>query len=687
MSLLFYENQLRFQPNSESETQQSISTSSSSTTIQSPASFDLSSYSKKLKPTSQHQTKTSPKIPSNLVKSQPEANEALTTSLLNYEKDQLVQFVSEKEKILCTARNEYDQQYENFFKLTKKFQVEKLNNLKLTFKNQMLKQKIYFETELAEMSKECQRDFEKYFKMDSKCQTVQKPAKSDKDKEKHLIRAFKQDMKKLLDYMREALVTSGDTLIEAYEACQVLKSLEKIENNLHKQNVNMKNSTSSLINNKHMDLECENSQAKKLHKQLNDDELRFNKYKFEMDELIHILDDIELQHLQRKDQLTTRTKFFNKLKSKFKFIENKYEVLNKQCLNLKLESAVYKQLWEEKQRTHTPPPSPVIKEDECSCVLVQSNQKINLSSDSEDFNFCCKCSTSSSLSPSRSSRSSSLSSLSDDNQLDEHLELEDDMASVSSSSEESASTSSSTSLLSSSHEYYVEEEFDEPRNRNPAAYLSTHDYNRKLDIVKNLISLHVSKSAYSKDPSATSSSNLLSINNLWRHTQTIDSFNFNSEINNVLTHASASNIRHGGCRETSSLDLSNCSLDGERVVIENSNLKADFDLSEWCLTRQIEPNMCVSEFKLPHGSVIKSGKALRIHAPFQSSPVDFLLAIKQHNSTTRNSCSTASKKNKLSLKIITKLVSPDGSIKAIHYQEIPQFYQEIFKYANLIRLV
>ena len=49
-----------------------------------------------------------------------------------------------------------------------------------------------------------------------------------------------------------------------------------------------------------------------------------------MDELMHTLDDIELQHLQRKDQLSIKNKFCNKLKSKFKFIESKYDMLNKQ---------------------------------------------------------------------------------------------------------------------------------------------------------------------------------------------------------------------------------------------------------------------------------------------------------------------------------------------------------------------
>ncbi len=56
-------------------------------------------------------------------------------------------------------------------------------------------------------------------------------------------------MKKLLDYMRDALISSSDTLIEAYETCHILKTLETIENNFQKQNSQMKLTTSSLIKN------------------------------------------------------------------------------------------------------------------------------------------------------------------------------------------------------------------------------------------------------------------------------------------------------------------------------------------------------------------------------------------------------------------------------------------------------
>lgn len=649
MSLLSYESQLRLQSSNEP------SSSIVKSTLP-PAQFDLSSYSKKLnKPSSLvSQNKNSPKIPSNLVipctlPDNDNNTEISNIDSLDQQKEQLVKFVNEKEQILLSARNEYNKQYENIFTLTKKFQIEKLKNLKLSFKNQILKQKIYFESELTEISKECERDMYE--------------AKVKSSVHKHLLRVFKQDMRQLLDYMREALVSSGDTLIEAYEACHVLKSLEKLENNTQKQYLNMKNSTSNLLKNNENPV---NDSKKTLNRQFDDDEAQFNNYKHEMDELIHILDDIELQHLQRKDQLTTKKKFFNKLKSKFKFIETKYDLLNRQCENLKEESNVYKQLYTEKQLT--------------------------IASNSEFINFCDKCSTSSSLAPSTGSRSSSVSDLSEANQQlieqsDEYLEELEDIAYSSSSS-----SSSSSSLHQDEDEHFLLLEEDYSTSSESNSTNNIHDYNRKLDIVKNLINLHVAKSLNSKECTTTTSSTLLSINNLWRQSQTTDnSFNFMSETNQILTQAAPINIRHTGERQRNnscSLDLSDCSLDGDKVIIENSSLKQNCNLSGWCLTRQIEqmPNDTVKTHKLPSGSLVKSGKVLRVHTPFQSDPLEFLLAIRyrnRHFSTTQ----TANKKNKLNLKIYTKLLSPDGCVKAVHTQEIPQFYEEIFKYANLIQLL
>ena len=145
MSLLFYENQLRFQPKDSSKIKSTVEHTQ-------PAQFDLLSYSSKLKKcSSSHQNKNSPKIPSNLVKvinTSPtfivdnSDIDNLHNNTLDEEKQQLVAFINEKEQSLTKARNEYDQNYENYFKLAKKFHIEKLNNLKLTFKNQILKQQI-----------------------------------------------------------------------------------------------------------------------------------------------------------------------------------------------------------------------------------------------------------------------------------------------------------------------------------------------------------------------------------------------------------------------------------------------------------------------------------------------------------------------------------------------------------------
>ena len=118
-------------------------------------------------------------------------------------------------------------------------------------------------------------------------------------------------------------------------------------------------------------------------------------------------------------------------------------------------------------------------------------------------------------------------------------------------------------------------------------------------------------------------------------------------------------------------------------MIENLNLRANLNLSEWIITRQIEELPVSSTYTLPLGSVVKSGKVLTVNAPFQTTPLEFLLAIKHKNQQINSN----NEKRKLKLKVITKLISQDGCVKAVHTQEIPQFYQEIFKYANLIRLV
>jgi len=100
-----------------------------------------------------------PKIPSNLVKStilpsfSSQSSRPIASEMIVYDRQKLLEFLTERETNLFKTRDEYEEQFENFFALAKKFHIEKLNNLKLTFKNQILKQQIYFETELLELSK------------------------------------------------------------------------------------------------------------------------------------------------------------------------------------------------------------------------------------------------------------------------------------------------------------------------------------------------------------------------------------------------------------------------------------------------------------------------------------------------------------------------------------------------------
>lgn len=110
-----------------------------------------------------------PKIQSNLVKLSGNSPSTFNTSstsnnhntnLIVIDCDKLTDCVSEKEKHLLSVKNEYEKQFDNYKQLIRKFYTEKLNNLKLTFKNQILKQKIYFETEIFELSKDYLRDYE-----------------------------------------------------------------------------------------------------------------------------------------------------------------------------------------------------------------------------------------------------------------------------------------------------------------------------------------------------------------------------------------------------------------------------------------------------------------------------------------------------------------------------------------------
>lgn len=86
------------------------------------------------------------------------AKVATTTTPLSH--DQLADWVGERERQLTSAKNEYEKHFDTYKQLTVKFYTERLGNLKLTFKNQILKQKIYFETEVQELCREYWSDFE-----------------------------------------------------------------------------------------------------------------------------------------------------------------------------------------------------------------------------------------------------------------------------------------------------------------------------------------------------------------------------------------------------------------------------------------------------------------------------------------------------------------------------------------------
>ena len=111
------------------------------------------------------------------------------------------------------------------------------------------------------------------------------------------------------------------------------------------------------------------------------------------------------------------------------------------------------------------------------------------------------------------------------------------------------------------------------------------------------------------------------------------------------------------------------STDGDRVCIENCNLKLDHDVSDWYITRQIE-DMSIRSYKFPQGSLINAGKCLKVERPFANDQLEYLVAIKSEKKKK--------KKKEPCVKIKTRLVSPDGTLKALQTQEIPQFYQEIF---------
>ena len=386
-------------------------------------------------------------------------------------------------------------------------------------------------------------------------------------------------MKKLISYMKDALINSYDTLIEAYETCHVLKLIEKLlkqNNNSHLELIN-ENRNNSFINSIQQYLnddnlstssssssssasasasssdndEVEEEDADDKRSIYVDEQMQILKYKQDMENLMNTLDDIEVQYLQRKDQMQKKSKLFYQLKSKIKSIENKFDSLSKEVNNLKYESCVYKDLLEEKL------PSKILLP-----ATVYENKVSLLATREQDRT-------------------------------------------------------------------------------------SSEDYNRKLNLISNLINLHKNKNSYCN-----------------RKNQQQNSIQINNNKKTLNYH-----------HYPTTLNLYECTCDGDLVTIENCDFKLDHDLSDWIITRQID-NMSSISYRIPSGSICKSGKVLSLKTLFNDQ-LNFLYAIQKiadNSSTNKN----------ISIRINTKLISPNGQIISSHTQEIPQFYQEIFKYANLI---
>ncbi len=227
--------------------------------------------------------------------------------------------------------------------------------------------------------------------------------------------------------------------------------------------------------------------------------------------------------------------------------------------------------------------------------------------------------------------------------------------------------------------------------------LSITDYNRKLCLINELINLHKSKMS-PKDLWSISSeteiipSNNPSLNNFTQANIKYLDLKEQEDINHkvsssicykpqsdLFSESMDSNIVLYNVKQDTCLDLTDVSTDGDRVCIENCNLKLDHDVSDWYITRQIE-DMSIRSYKFPQGSTINAGKCLKVEKPFENDQLEYLVAIKSQKSKFED-------KKQSCVKIKTRLVSPDGTLKALHTQEIPQFYQEIFKYANLIKFL
>jgi len=68
-----------------------------------------------------------------------------------------------------------------------------------------------------------------------------------------------------------------------------------------------------------------------------------------------------------------------------------------------------------------------------------------------------------------------------------------------------------------------------------------------------------------------------------------------------------------------------------------------------------------------------------VERPFANDQMEYLVAMRSQ--------AGGEEQRQPRVRIRTRLVAPDGTLKALHTQEIPQFYQEIFKYASLIEFV
>jgi hypothetical protein len=329
------------------------------------------------------------------------------------------------------------------------------------------------------------------------------------------------------------------------------------------------------------------------------------------------------------------------------------------------------------------------------------------------------------LSTSSSSRSSSTSSLSDcvgdvisSNNENETPSSEESSSKSSSSSSSSLSHHDISELLTGSDNLDFEEALEADEHSvfetdgkhegydEDLPNLTMVDYNRKLCLINELIRLHKSKMSekdlwsMSSEEAATTAaeqqhpllSNFTKANIKYFNLKNEEETEVQLEAQFIcykelgeISSSLESNLVLYNVKQESSLHLSDVSTDGDRVCVDNCNLKTSQDLSDWFITRQID-DMPVSTYKFPRGSVINAGKCLRIDMPFVNDQLNFLRAIRNQQ-IKKSEHMHSSDLKKAFLKIKTRLITSDGALKDMHTQEIPQFYHEIFKYANLIKFL